>query len=125
MGNEMFQARLEEDFAEKVHEYREEKHMSKSEAVRDLLRSGLAAQGHPVASADGGTLQENVEDMQREVQRARTGTLAAIAYLAVVVLAPSALPVSIVLTAVGVLLAVGLWYAGMFDLSALRGESDE
>lgn len=41
MSNEMFQARLKEDFAEEIHEYREERHMSKSEAIRALLRRGL------------------------------------------------------------------------------------
>jgi hypothetical protein len=50
MGNELFQARLPDDFAEEVHEYREENHMSKSEAVRHLLRAGLEAE----ATADGG-----------------------------------------------------------------------
>jgi len=38
MGNEMFQARLNDDFAEEVNQYREEKHMSKSETVRQGLR---------------------------------------------------------------------------------------
>jgi Arc/MetJ-type ribon-helix-helix transcriptional regulator len=38
MSNEMFQARLDDDFAEEVHQFREERHMSKSEAVRAGLR---------------------------------------------------------------------------------------
>jgi len=41
MANEMFQARLDDDFAEEIHEYRSERYMSKSEAIRDLLRRGL------------------------------------------------------------------------------------
>ena len=41
MGNEMFQARFPDDFAERVHKYRKDRHMSKSEAVRHLVRRGL------------------------------------------------------------------------------------
>jgi hypothetical protein len=44
MSNELFQARLPDDFAEEIHEYREDNHMSKSEAVRHLLRAGLEAE---------------------------------------------------------------------------------
>ena len=44
MANEMFQARLPDDFAKEVHEYREKNHMSKSEAVRHLIRAGLEAE---------------------------------------------------------------------------------
>lgn len=38
MGNELFQARVDDDFATEVHEYRDENHMSKSETVRKALR---------------------------------------------------------------------------------------
>lgn len=41
MANEMFQARLPDGLAEEVHEFKEDRHMSKSEAVRALLRAGL------------------------------------------------------------------------------------
>ena len=44
MGNEMFQARLDDDFADRIHEYREDNYMNKSEAVRHLLRVGLEAE---------------------------------------------------------------------------------
>lgn len=44
MGNEMFQARLDDDFADRIHQYRDENHMNKSEAVRHLLRAGLDAE---------------------------------------------------------------------------------
>lgn len=44
MGNELFQARLPDEFAEKIHEYRENNHMTKSEAVRHLIRTGLEAE---------------------------------------------------------------------------------
>jgi Arc/MetJ-type ribon-helix-helix transcriptional regulator len=57
MGNEMFQARLNDEFAEEIHEFREERHMNKSEAVRALLRAGLEAEtedDEPEAVADGG-----------------------------------------------------------------------
>jgi hypothetical protein len=38
MGNEMFQARIPDGLADEVHEYREKRHMSKSEVVRHCLR---------------------------------------------------------------------------------------
>lgn len=44
MGNELFQARLPDDFADRIHEYREENHMTKSEAIRHLIRTGLEAE---------------------------------------------------------------------------------
>lgn len=43
----MFQARIPDEFAEEIHEYREEQHMSKSEAVRHLLRVGLREETEP------------------------------------------------------------------------------
>jgi hypothetical protein len=55
MGNEMFQARLDDEFADEIHEYREEHHMNKSEAVRHLLREGLEAEREDrEAVTDGG-----------------------------------------------------------------------
>jgi len=62
MGNEMFQARLNDDFAERIHEFRDEQYMSKSEAVRHLLRTGLEAE----TDDEQTELEEAVEDATQE-----------------------------------------------------------
>ena len=50
------QCRIERDTDESIRAYRDEldDDISQSEAVRHLLRAGLAAKGHPVAATDGG-----------------------------------------------------------------------
>jgi len=50
------QCRIERDTDESIGAYRDEldDDISQSEAVRHLLRAGLAAKGHPVAGADAG-----------------------------------------------------------------------
>jgi hypothetical protein len=120
------QARVSHDLKAAVEDYADEREdISNPEAVRELLRTGLAQKGHPVATADGGTLRHDLEEVQNEIRRTGTGTIVAVAYLAVAVLAPPTLPASLGLTAVGILLAVGLWYAGMINLSVFRGDTDE
>jgi len=42
MGNEQWQARVPDSLSEEIHEYREEKYMSKSEVVRKALRELVA-----------------------------------------------------------------------------------
>lgn len=63
MPNEKFQARLPDEFAEKIHEYREEQHMSKSEVVRSLLRSGLHAEDAWSATDD---IEDQIEQATNE-----------------------------------------------------------
>lgn len=134
MGNEMFQARIPDEFADRLHEYREERHMSKSEAVRDLLRSGLEAEGHGATATDGDgaeddletiALKQDINEVRDEVERSRTGMLVAVVYLAIVVLTPRDPRTSLGLTTVGLLLGAGLWYAGMLDVPTLRGDTDD
>ena len=63
MANEMFQARLDEDFADEIHEFREEKHMNKSEAVRHLLRAGL--------EAEQGENAAQIQEIRTDIQELR------------------------------------------------------
>lgn len=63
MGNEMFQARVPDEFAERIHQYREDKHMSKSEAVRDLLRRGLEAETNEESDEITGFLEEIAQEV--------------------------------------------------------------
>jgi len=118
------QARVSHDLKEAVDDYADEREdISGPEAVRELLRAGLAQKGHAVARADGGTYRDDLEGVRREVEQAKTGTILAVAYLAVAVLTPPSLTASIALSVLGVLLGAGLWYAGMIDLGGLRGDS--
>ncbi len=50
------QCRIERDTDESIRAYRDglDDDISQSEAVRHLIRAGLAAKGHPVAATDGG-----------------------------------------------------------------------
>jgi len=120
------QARVSHDLKAAVEDYADEREdISNPEAVRELLRTGLAQKGHPVATADGGTLRDDLHGVRTEIRRTGTGTILAVAYLAVAVLTPSTLPASLGLSIVGILLAAGLWYAGMINLSVFRGDTDE
>jgi hypothetical protein len=118
MANEMFQARLDDDFAEEIHEYRKERHMNKSEAVRHLLRAGLEAErgddDTPIEEirADLDRLRTDLADDERYIGvnmsptvRIAGGVLLGILLLGLIVL--NAPPLAVVLLAGGVtLLAV-------------------
>jgi Arc/MetJ-type ribon-helix-helix transcriptional regulator len=67
MGNEMFQARLSDDFAEEVHEFRQNNYMSKSEAVRHLLRRGLEAE----AESDGASEEPHTTSILERIANGR------------------------------------------------------
>jgi hypothetical protein len=54
MGKSRVQTRVDPDTEASITEYAEEREIGNSEAVRRLIRTGLAAEGYPVATADGG-----------------------------------------------------------------------
>lgn len=60
MGKSRVQTRVEPDTQEKIDEYAEERNVGDAEALRRLIRTGLAAEGHPVTAADGGTPLERI-----------------------------------------------------------------
>lgn len=60
MAKSRVQTRVEPDTKEQIDKYAEEREIGDSEAVRRLIRSGLAAEGHPVIFADGGTPLERL-----------------------------------------------------------------
>jgi hypothetical protein len=71
----MFQTRLPDDFADRVHEYKDERHMTKSEAMRALIRAGLEA------AEDDQDDQGDVDEAE-DAERDRTDRLTALARLA-------------------------------------------
>lgn len=54
MAKERANTRVDPDTKRAVEKYQEENDLGQSEALRRLIRSGLAAEGHPVTAADGG-----------------------------------------------------------------------
>jgi CheY-like chemotaxis protein len=54
MGKEPLTTRLDADTKQEVENYADERDIGQTEAARRLIRSGLAAEGHAVTTADGG-----------------------------------------------------------------------
>lgn len=54
MAKEPLTTRLDADTKREVENYAEEHEIGQTEASRRLIRAGLAAEGHPVATTDGG-----------------------------------------------------------------------
>ncbi len=119
------QCRIERDTDESIRAYRDEldDDISQSEAVRHLLRAGLAAKGHPVAATDGGN-----GPLERIAAR-RTTTLGALLFgLSIIPLlaATTAGTTTTALLAVGVALipmglgAATIWTAALAQLALAR-----
>ena len=71
MTRKRVQTRADADTVESLEAYADETDISESEAVRRLLRTGLAEHGHPVAAADGaGQLADRLDRLEAEQQRA-------------------------------------------------------
>jgi hypothetical protein len=101
----MFQTRLPDDFADRVHEYKDERHMTKSEAMRALIRAGLEA------AEDDQDDQGDVDEAE-DAERDRTDRLTALARLAekaaVLTIIFSFLSLFVPLLAVAVIEGLGL-----------------
>jgi len=71
MARELVQTRADGDTVEALEEFAEESDITRSEAIRRLLRSGLAQQGHPVKATDGaGQLADRLEAIEnRQAER--------------------------------------------------------
>jgi hypothetical protein len=55
MGKSRVQTRVEPDTKSQIDEYAEDRDIGDAEALRRLIRSGLANEGYPVTATDGGT----------------------------------------------------------------------
>jgi hypothetical protein len=71
MARELVQTRADADTVESLEAYAEEADISRSEAIRRLLRTGLAEHGHGVAAADGsGQLADRLDQLEAEQEQA-------------------------------------------------------
>jgi len=71
MPRKRVQTRADADTVESLEAYADETDISESEAVRRLIRTGLAEHGHPVAATDGaGQLTDRLDRLENEQQRA-------------------------------------------------------
>jgi len=59
MGKEPLTTRLDADTKQEVENYAEDRDIGQTEAARRLIRSGLAAEGHPVTTTDGSGPETN------------------------------------------------------------------
>ena len=86
MARELIQTRADGDTVEALEEFAEESDITRSEAIRRLVRSGLAKHGHPVKAADGaGELTDRLDRLEAEQERANrlhtAALLAGVLYL--------------------------------------------
>lgn len=111
MPREQVQARADSDTVRAMEEYAEERDITRSEAIRRLLRQSLAQEGYGVAAADGGMVDavENLEERIDEIEESRRryektqtriGALA-VGYIGILVLAFGAGPLVKAVVAIG------------------------
>ena len=68
MPRELVQARCDEDITDALKHYADDRGISKSEAVRRMVRQGLARNGYEITAADGiGTAGEDIEEIRAEL----------------------------------------------------------
>lgn len=68
MPRKQLQARFDPDVVEAVEAYADDHDISRSEAMRRMLRGGLSAQGYEIATPDGGTTTADALDELRSEQ---------------------------------------------------------
>lgn len=124
MPRKQLQARFDPDVVDAVEQYGDEHDVSRSEAMRRMLRAGLSQNGYEVAVADGmgtatddlterlDTIEQRQAERHAELQSFRRshdiGLLAVLAYVvATVTLQPQAVVGPALWAAFGVLALVG------------------
>lgn len=125
MGKTRVQTRVEPDTQQQINEYAEERDIGDAEAVRRLIRSGLANEGYPVTAADGGTrtFLEQLAAPRSMMFAGLLMTLSAVLMAATVPLASSSLAaafVTLVLGTVTMTLAAAVVVAAAVGLSRSR-----
>ena len=112
MARDLVQTRADADTIEALENYADETDISRSEAIRRLMRTGLAHQGHPVAATDGmGELTDRLDEIEEQHRRSsQTHTLTLVVGLAYVAftIATGAGGVAWGLLGVGLLIALTL-----------------
>lgn len=84
MPRDLIQTRADADTIEALEAFAEERDITRSEAIRRLIRTGLAQEGHPVAATDGaGQLADRLEAIEtRQAEREQAERLQTLALLA-------------------------------------------
>jgi len=125
MAKEPITTRLDTDTKTEVDNYADDHDIGQTEATRRLIRAGLAAEGHPVATADGGAEPGPLERLATQ----RTTTLGVLLFgLSIIPLlaATTAGTTTTALLAVGVALipmglgAATIWTAALAQLALAR-----
>jgi len=77
MPRDLVQTRADADTIEQLEAFAKERDISRSEAIRRLLRTGLAHEGHPVAATDGaGQIADRLEAIEaRQAEQERADKL--------------------------------------------------
>jgi len=128
MPRDLVQTRADADTVETLEAFAEEQDITRSEAIRRLIRTGLAQEGHPVAATDGaGQLTnrlEAIEARQAEQERADRLHTAALLTGLLYIVATLTLGLSGPLSAIagiGAIIAI----AGATHYRNKAGDSDE
>lgn len=83
MARDLVQTRADPDTIDALEGFAEEKDITRSEAIRRLIRTGLAKEGHAVAATDGsGELVDRLENIEaRQVKQENADRLQTAALL--------------------------------------------
>lgn len=63
MGKKRVQTRVAHDTKTEIEAYATDRDISESDALRRLIRAGLATEGYPVTRGDGGTIEKLAQPM--------------------------------------------------------------
>jgi len=103
MAKEPITTRLDTDTKQEVQDYADDRDIGQTEATRRLIRAGLAAEGYPVATTDGG----DPGPLERLADRRTAATGALLLALSLIPLWTAATAATAG-TTTGALLALGL-----------------
>lgn len=87
MGNEMFQARLDDSFADQIHQYRKDRHLSKSEIVRKALRE-LVIEDDTTNAASGATPEPEETRLETAARLGEKAALLSVIFAVLAMLLP-------------------------------------
>lgn len=114
------QTRVERDTKEAIDAYvAENEDLSQAEAIRHLIRAGLAQKGHPVAAADGGSPLERLAS-PKTVLLGVALMLLATATLGGALVTSLTLPLAIVGTGIVILGLLTLWTALLAQIALAK-----
>jgi len=118
MAKEPITTRLDTDTKTEVDNYADDHDIGQTEATRRLIRAGLAAEGHPVATADGGAEPGMVERLATWRTTTLGALLLGVAITAMLGAAQAAIG-GATMTAVGIFaLALALMVTGSLTIAA-------